>query len=301
MTEFGRTPLLPASELGAARLQDRHLAGVGASRVRARDGRPSTAISARTGSQAPWIDRMQTRRELYRADRLPRLRGARRVHRAERPARRASRRPRPRAWRSIGSGFTRRPLRLPREAQLTWKLAAFAVSAAAAGVDADVADMVACRIVDNAAVALAAIDRPAVAAARAMALAHPRASAGRRSSASRPRPPSTRSGRRGRTARRPASSTSTTRSSRRTTRTPRTPSRHWWPSRSRRTWTARRLLAAIATAYEVHVGLVKGISLHAQKKDHVAHLAPRDRGRARRAARARDGRRATTRSTRRCT
>jgi hypothetical protein len=35
-----------------------------------------------------------------------------------------------------------------------------------------------------------------------------------------------------------------------------------------------RLLAAIAAAYEVHVSLVKGISLHAQKKDHVAHLAP---------------------------
>ena len=35
-----------------------------------------------------------------------------------------------------------------------------------------------------------------------------------------------------------------------------------------------RLLAAIAAAYEVHVSLVKGICLHAQKKDHVAHLAP---------------------------
>ena len=64
--------------------------------------------------------------------------------------------------------------RLPREAQLTWKLAAFAAAAGATGVDADVADMVACRVVDNAAVALAAIDRAPVAAARAMALAHPR-------------------------------------------------------------------------------------------------------------------------------
>ena len=114
--------------------------------------------------------------------------------------------------------------RLPQEAQLTWKLAAFAVSAADAGVDADVADMVACRIVDNAAVALAAIDRPPVAAARAMALAHPRR-AERPSSGSRHRPPSTRSGRRGRTARRPASSTSTTPSSPPTTRIPATTSR----------------------------------------------------------------------------
>jgi 2-methylcitrate dehydratase len=35
-----------------------------------------------------------------------------------------------------------------------------------------------------------------------------------------------------------------------------------------------RLLAAIAVAYEVHVSLVKAISLHAHKKDHVGHLAP---------------------------
>jgi 2-methylcitrate dehydratase len=34
------------------------------------------------------------------------------------------------------------------------------------------------------------------------------------------------------------------------------------------------LVRAIATAYEIHVGLVKAISLHEHKKDHVAHLAP---------------------------
>jgi 2-methylcitrate dehydratase len=163
--------------------------------------------------------------------------------------------------------------RLPREAQLTWKLAAFAVSAAAAGVDADVADMVACRIVDNAAVALAAIDRAAVAAARAMALAHPR----ERGATLFGLPPST------------------------------TVHAEWaaWANGTaareldfhdtflaadyahpadaipalvavaqQKDLDGARLLAAIATAYEVHVGLVKGISLHAQKKDHVAHLAP---------------------------
>src|ERR1051326_8462374 len=62
--------------------------------------------------------------------------------------------------------------RLPREAQLTWKLAALA--AAAPPPEADVADMVACRVVDNAGVALAAINRQPVATARVMALAHPR-------------------------------------------------------------------------------------------------------------------------------
>src|SRR5262249_4346483 len=64
--------------------------------------------------------------------------------------------------------------RLPRDAHLAWKLPAFAAAARAAGADADVADTLACRVVDNAAVALAALHRPPVAASRAMALAHPR-------------------------------------------------------------------------------------------------------------------------------
>src|SRR6202011_569679 len=34
------------------------------------------------------------------------------------------------------------------------------------------------------------------------------------------------------------------------------------------------LVRAIAVAYEIHVALVKAISLHEFKKDHVAHLAP---------------------------
>ena len=62
--------------------------------------------------------------------------------------------------------------RLPREAQLTWKLAELA--AAAPPPEAAVAAMVACRVVDNAGVALAAINRQPVATARVMALAHPR-------------------------------------------------------------------------------------------------------------------------------
>jgi len=62
--------------------------------------------------------------------------------------------------------------RLPREAQLTWKIAE--VAAAAPSPEADVADMVSGRVVDNAGVALAAINRQPVATARVMALAHPR-------------------------------------------------------------------------------------------------------------------------------
>lgn len=62
---------------------------------------------------------------------------------------------------------------LPRQAQLTWKMAELA--AAAPMPSPEVAEMVTCRVIDNAGVALAAINRPPVATARVMALAHPRA------------------------------------------------------------------------------------------------------------------------------
>ena len=62
--------------------------------------------------------------------------------------------------------------KLPREEQLAWKIAEVAVDPV--GVEPDVADMIANRIVDNAAVAIAAINRRPVVSARAMALGHPR-------------------------------------------------------------------------------------------------------------------------------
>jgi 2-methylcitrate dehydratase len=163
--------------------------------------------------------------------------------------------------------------RLPKEAQLAWKLAAFAAGAPALGVDPDVAEMVACRVVDNAAVGLAALDRAPVAAARAMALAHAR----------------------------PAGATLLGLPPENTVHA------EWaaWangtavreldfhdtflaadyahPADSipplvavaqQKAVDGARLLVAIAVAYEVHVSLVKAISLHAHKKDHVAHLAP---------------------------
>jgi 2-methylcitrate dehydratase len=60
----------------------------------------------------------------------------------------------------------------PREKQLAWKIAE--VAADPVGVEPDVAEMIANRIIDNAAVAIAAINRRPVVSARAMALAHPR-------------------------------------------------------------------------------------------------------------------------------
>jgi 2-methylcitrate dehydratase len=62
--------------------------------------------------------------------------------------------------------------RLPRGLQLAWKIAE--VAADPVPVDADVAEVIANRVIDNAGVALAAINRRPVVSARAMALRHPR-------------------------------------------------------------------------------------------------------------------------------
>jgi 2-methylcitrate dehydratase len=61
---------------------------------------------------------------------------------------------------------------LPREEQLAWKIANVAADPVA--VEADVAEMIANRIIDNAGVAMAAINRRPVVSARAMATVHPR-------------------------------------------------------------------------------------------------------------------------------
>src|SRR5260370_9403623 len=60
---------------------------------------------------------------------------------------------------------------LPREEQLAWKIAS--VAADVVPVQPDVAELIINRIIDNAAVAIAAINRAPVVAARAMALGHP--------------------------------------------------------------------------------------------------------------------------------
>ena len=59
-----------------------------------------------------------------------------------------------------------------RDGQLAWKIAA--VAADRARVPADVAAMIVNRIIDNAAVAIASVNRSAPLSARAMALGHPR-------------------------------------------------------------------------------------------------------------------------------
>ena len=57
---------------------------------------------------------------------------------------------------------------LPREQQLAWKIAAMAV--ANSSIDDDVAQMIGNRLIDNAAVAIAAVNRPPVRHARLLAL-----------------------------------------------------------------------------------------------------------------------------------
>ena len=62
--------------------------------------------------------------------------------------------------------------KFPQEEQLAWKIAE--VAADPVGVERDVAEMIANRVIDNAAVAIAAINRRPVVSARSMALAHSR-------------------------------------------------------------------------------------------------------------------------------
>ena len=124
---------------------------------------------------------------------------------------------------------------LKREDQLAWKIAA--VAADKVPVERDVVAMIVNRIIDNAAVAIGAINRHPVVTARDMALGHPRKDAatvfgvGDAASASAP------NGRPGRTAPRCANSICTTRSWRRTIRIPATTSRR--SSRWRRPWGSR--------------------------------------------------------------
>ncbi|HTW05958.1 MAG TPA: MmgE/PrpD family protein [Acidimicrobiales bacterium] len=167
---------------------------------------------------------------------------------------------------------------LPREQQLAWKLAEIATDGT--GVEPAVAEMAVNRLIDDAAVAAAALVRPPVANARAQALAH---------------------------AMRPGAALwGTTSSLGGAGDEPRTaPEWAAWANgvavreldfhdtflaaeyshpgdnipallavAQHAGCTGAQLVRAIATAYEVQVDLCRAISLHAHKIDHVAHLGP---------------------------
>jgi 2-methylcitrate dehydratase len=160
---------------------------------------------------------------------------------------------------------------LPRERQLAWRIAE--VAADPVGVEPAVAEMIGNRIIDNAAVALAALTRRPVASARAQALAHPSA---------------------------PGAPVFGTASSARV-------SPEWaaWANgvavreldfhdtflaaeyshpgdnippvlavAQHRELDGTALLRGIATGYEIQVALARGICLHEHRIDHIAHLGP---------------------------
>jgi 2-methylcitrate dehydratase len=162
---------------------------------------------------------------------------------------------------------------LKKQDQLAWKMAEVAADPVA--VDADVTEMIVNRIIDNASVALAAVNRGPVTTARAQALDHPR------------------TGKRGATVFGVSSKQQF--------------SAEWatWANGTavreldfHDTFLAadyshpadnipailavaqqtgkdgKALIRGLATGYELHVNLVKAICLHKHKIDHIAHLAP---------------------------
>ena len=164
--------------------------------------------------------------------------------------------------------------RLEREDQLAWKIAA--VAADAVPVPPETAEMIANRIIDNAAVAIASVNRHPCTSARDMALAHP-AAPGRPGATVFGMDPATRV------------------------------SPEWaaWANGTavreldmHDTFLAAdyshpgdnippilavgqqlgldgaALLRGLATGYEIHIDLVRAICLHEHKIDHIAHLCP---------------------------
>ncbi len=161
--------------------------------------------------------------------------------------------------------------RLPREDQLAWKIAA--VAADSVPVLPEVAEMIGSRIIDNAAVAIAAINRRPVATARAQALAHPRPGGATVFGCA----PDTRvhaewaawaNG----TAVRELDYHDTFLAAEYSHPGDNIPALLAVAQQCGRDGAA--LVRAIATAYEIQVDLVCAISLHAHKIDHVAHLGP---------------------------
>ncbi|GHD08932.1 MmgE/PrpD family protein [Zhihengliuella salsuginis] len=161
---------------------------------------------------------------------------------------------------------------LPREEQLAHRIATVAADPVA--VDADVADMVVNRIIDNAAVAVASLNRPPIVAARAQALAHAPSSGGNGATVFgigervSPEWAAWANG----VAVRELDYHDTFLAAEYSHPGDNIPpllaaAQHVGAS-------GADLLRGIATGYEIQVDLVKAICLHEHKIDHVAHLGP---------------------------
>ncbi len=161
--------------------------------------------------------------------------------------------------------------RLPREEQLAWKIAA--VAADPVEVEGAVAEMIVNRVIDNAAVAIASINRRPVTTARAQALAHERASGATVFGLG----PQVRvhaewaawaNG----TAVRELDYHDTFLAAEYSHPGDNIPPILAVAQQCGKS--GRELVRGIATGYEIQVDLVRSISLHAHKIDHVAHLGP---------------------------
>lgn len=161
--------------------------------------------------------------------------------------------------------------RLAREDQLAWKVAA--VAADPVPVDSDVAEMIVNRVIDNASVAIASIDRRPVAVARAQALGHPRSGGATIFGlpASQRVSPEWAAWANG-TAVRELDFHDTFLAADYSHPGDNIPPIQAVAQSCGAIGAA--LLRGIATGYEIQTALVKAICLHAHKIDHVAHLGP---------------------------
>lgn len=161
---------------------------------------------------------------------------------------------------------------LPREEQLAWRIAEVAADPVA--VRDDVAEMVVNRVIDNAAVAAASVGRAPVVAARGQAEAHPVTAGGRGAavvgigSLHSPEWAAWANG----VAVRELDFHDTFLAAEYSHPGDNIPpilaaAQHAGSD-------GRALVAGIATGYEIQIDLARGISLHAHKIDHVAHLGP---------------------------
>jgi 2-methylcitrate dehydratase len=161
--------------------------------------------------------------------------------------------------------------RLAREQQLAWKIAGVAVDRVA--VQLDVAEMIINRVIDNAAVALAAINRHPAVSARDMALGHLRrggatvfgVSSGKRVS---PEWAAWANG----TAVRELDMHDTFLAADYSHPGDNIPPILAVAQTLEKS--GKELIRGIATGYEIHIDLVRSICLHEHKIDHIAHLCP---------------------------
>ena len=160
---------------------------------------------------------------------------------------------------------------LPLEDQLAWKIVAVAADKVA--VEKDVAEMIVNRIIDNASVAIAAINRHSAVSARGMALGHPRkegatvfgVASGKRVS---PEYAAWANG----TAVRELDMHDTFLAADYSH-----PGDNIPPILAVAQTMGKSghdLIRGIATGYEIHIDLVRAISLHKHRIDHITHLCP---------------------------